>query len=421
MFGCGRNLAFNGRISVQLRLAVALLVTLSGASGCNSARSQPEGAQEAAPTGSVVSPIRVRVAVVRSARLTLDQEWTGVVFPNRQATVAAEAAGRVIKRAVERGDSARRGQLLFLLDASRSALERKRAAASLKGGEADLAQAKLDFARAEKLFASGAISRAERDRAALLNERARHAVAAARAAYRSVNRAVGDSVIKAPFAGTIAALHAEVGDFLGPGRPVATIVAMKQVRIRIGLSAAQSDRLEVGDRAVARFADLGGLERSGVLKSISPLADPTSGTYTAELLVDNPQGRLRQGMTCTVGVQQDNGRLGPVIPRAALVKRDGQTSVFVVEKRDGVVRARRAQVRLGRQTQVDVEVLSGLRSGERVVTTGMFALRDGAPVVVDDVSGSGKPAAGPSSKPSSRSSGKPAGSSPGSTVSKPAH
>ena len=404
MFGPQRNLANNERKARRFPLAVSFLLAVA-VSGCNEAQPQPGRGQAAAPVGSVASPIRVRVAPVRRARLTLDQEWTGIVFPNRQATVAAEAAGRVMKRAIERGDVARRGQLLFLLDASRSALERKRAAASLKGGEADLAQAKIDFARAEKLFASGAISRAERDRAALLKERARHAVAAARAAYRSVNRAVGDAAISAPFGGTVAEVHAEVGDFLAPGRPVATIVDMKQVRIRIGLSAAQSDRLKVGDKAVARFADLGGLEQSGVLKSISPLADPTSGTYVAELLVENPKERLRQGMTCTVGIDQDKGRLGPIVPRAALVKRDGQISVFVIEKRDGGLRVRRANVRLGRQTQMAAEVLSGLRAGQRVVTTGMFALRDGAPVVLDNAATTSPSAAPTSSSPGSAASG----------------
>src|SRR5690606_26294880 len=99
--------------------------------------------------------------------------------------------------------------------------------------------------------------------------------------------------------------------------PVATLVDLSRVRLRVGLTAAELDLVSVGDQLEVEFADLGGRRFTAELRSISPLSDPRTGTYAAELWLDNPEQRLRQGMIGRVELGGDRERDEPLtIPRA---------------------------------------------------------------------------------------------------------
>jgi RND family efflux transporter MFP subunit len=329
--------------------------------------------------------IRVRVEEASAVPLGDAGELTGIVEPYASVIVAAETAARVTSRAIERGDRVEAEQLLFELDGSRAWIEYERAQASVDARLTDTAQAERERNRSATLRERDGISAAAHDRSVHASEAATSAEQIARLSKRAAARGLKDAKIRAPFAGTVAELHAELGDFVRVGTPVITLVDLSRVRLRVGLTAAELELVSIGDRFEVEFADLGGRHLTAELRSISPLADPRTGTYVAELWLDNPEHKLRQGMIGRVelGAAEAHEHNPLTIPRAAVIRRNGGYAVWVVEELDGQARVRARALTLGRSDLDRVAVLDGLAPGERVVTDGMFALREDAAITIE--------------------------------------
>jgi RND family efflux transporter MFP subunit len=362
-------------------LALAALL----ATACD--REAPASTPVTASTRPEPIEARVRVRVEEVSRVPLGDagELTGMIEPMASVIVSAESAARVTDRLIERGDRVEAEALLFELDGSRAWIEFERAQASVDARLSDSAQAERERSRSATLRDREGISAAAHDRSIHASESAAAAEELARLSKRAAARGLRDAKIRAPFAGTIAELHAELGDFVRVGTPVATLVDLSRVRLRVGLTAAELELVSIGDRLEVEFADLGGRHRIAELRSVSPLADPQTGTYAAELWLDNPDEKLKQGMIGRVELGGDEARGDPplTIPRAAVIRRAGSYAVWVIEQVDGQTRVRARALTLGRADADRVVVLDGLAPGERVVSEGMFALREGAAVSVE--------------------------------------
>jgi RND family efflux transporter MFP subunit len=340
---------------------------------------------EASAPAPIEAKVRVRVEAVDATPLGDAGAITGVVEPWASVVVAAETSARVTARAIERGDQVEADALLFALDGSRAWIAFQQAEASVDARDKDLGQAERELGRTTTLHQREGISAAALDRSAHASEAAAAATELARLSKRAAARGLRDAKIRAPFAGEIAELHAEVGDFLGPGAPVATLVDRTRVRLRVGLSSAELDLVAVGDEFQVEFDDLGGRQLDAELRSVSPLADPRTGTYAAELWLDNPGLALRQGMIGRVELGQIPAAEALSIPRAAVVRRPSGYAVWVVraDPESTVARVQARAITLGRSGPDRVAVLDGLERGDQVVVDGMFALREGAAVVVE--------------------------------------
>lgn len=369
---------------------VLLSLTLAATTACDSAESaNPIPSTE--PDAAAIEP-RVRVRAVEAERGRLDElgDATGIVEPFALARVAAETSGRVQARRVDRGSVVEEGTLLVELDASRARIQVRQADATLTARQSDREQAERERLRSDQLRQRESLSVAAYDRTAHQASSAAAAEDIAVLGKRAAADLLRDAKITAPFAGTIADFHVELGEFVGPGTPVVTLVDLTRVRLHVGVTAAEATDLRIGDRLDVQFSELGGRTLSGELHSVSPLSDPRSGTYTAELWLDNPEGLLRQGMIGRVGLRPTNTRTAApafdspafeplLVPRAAVLRREGEFSVWVVV--DGHARA--IEVALGRADDRRVEVLEGLAAGDKVVIDGGFALREGAAVDVE--------------------------------------
>jgi RND family efflux transporter MFP subunit len=363
--------------------AVLLMLACAGllASACDREAPAIPEAQRERPE-PIEARIRVRVEPASPAPLGDAGELTGVVAPFANVIVSSETTARVTARLIERGDRVQSEQLLFELDGSRAWIEYERAQASVEGRESDRAQAERERSRSATLHEREGISAAAHDRTIHASETAASAEELARLSKRAAARGLRDAKIRAPFAGIIAEYHAELGDFLRVGTPVATLVDLSRVRLRVGLTAAELELVNLGDQFEVEFADFGGRRLTAELRSVSPLADPRTGTYAAELWLDNPEQRLRQGMIGRVELGDDEAGDGDrlTIPRAAVIRRETGYAVWVVEEVEGQARVHARALTLGRSGADRVAVFDGLAPGERVVTEGMFALREGAAV-----------------------------------------
>lgn len=371
-------------ITIRGALPLPLLAALALAAlpGCEN--SAAEGAVAPAEPTPIATQQRVRTVVIHSAPLDSMQRASGLVRAFHKATVMAETQARVVSRLVERGQSVASGDTLIELDASRLELELRRAEATLKARWNDLAHAEREFDRGERLAERNAISAQQRDDLRHGLDRARDDHALAEVARDSADRNLADTRITAPFAGRVDDLEVDVGDYVAPGTPVATLVELSRARVFAGVTAQAAARLEPGSHARIRLAALGGVEVPATLRSVASVASERDGTYLVELWIDAPPAGIRDGMVASVELASSTLDAVPLAPRAGLLRRAGKPEIFVVE-RDGereVARLRRLRTR--RSAGEWIEVLEGLEDGDRVVVDGQFALRDGAPVIRDD-------------------------------------
>lgn len=370
------------RRSALLALSTGVLACSFGCDGTPRAQAEADVAVREAPPPRMALRVRVQEAVLGSAAGVA--EATGITSAFRTATVAAEVSGRVTARHVEPGQRVESGDPLVELDGTQLRIAVDEARAELVARRADRAEARSQLERGNALRRKDAMSERQYDSLAFGEERAAAAVALAEARLRRTRRLLADAVVRAPFDGTVEEIAVQIGDFLVPGTPVATLADFSKVRVRAGVTAGEADSLKSGMTARLSIAALGGLERQVEVQSVGKLPDPQTGTYPVELWLDNPDGRLRAGIVVQLHFEAPEGEsTRPQIPRGALARRDGRFVVFVVEGSGEALRAVLRPVRLGRQVGDRVEILAGIRAGERVVIEGLFALRDGASVIID--------------------------------------
>ncbi|MFK7896584.1 MAG: efflux RND transporter periplasmic adaptor subunit [Myxococcota bacterium] len=364
-----------------LALASALALTLP--IGCQDSGAMNEPVTRSDSAERLRARLRVRVAPVRLARLAGSDRVTGTIRAFRRAAVMAETQGRVVARGVEPGAAVKKGQLIVELESSRARLELRRTEASLQAKRTVLAHAEREFARAERLRAQNALSTQAYDDLRNAVERAGDDLSLAKVARDTARRNLQDARIAAPFDGTVDSFAVNAGDFVAPGTPVATVVDLSRIRIYAGVTAQEAARLTPEMAARVSVSDLGGEIFDVTLKSVSRVATDSDGTYQIELWMDDPEGRMRDGLVAKIDLPDPDETLKLLAPRSALLRRDGHPEVFVIERAGEELVARARRLRTGRSQGEFVEILDGLSEGDAVVFDGHFALQDGAVVEVD--------------------------------------
>ncbi len=378
------NLHFN-----KLRSFSVLICAVTAIAGCQDEGDESDTRAIARPqqgtlSSALVTPVHVRVQPASLADIHRQATVAGVVEPFRTATVAAETDGRVTLRSVEPGDAVEAGQVLVTLDREKALIDRNRASARVDARMTDLEQASNELHRGQDLHAREFVSEDALERLTFAQARAQSALAAARAELAGAQRVVKDTQVRAPFAGIAEQIHVHQGDYLKSGAPVATLADFSRVRIKAGVTAREAALLHGAERAEVTFDLLGAAPLSGRIHSVGRMSEAASGTYALEIwleeLTQDMRRRMREGMLVTVHLPQADSVATLTVPSVAVFRRGGAMHVFRVEDNRALLTA----VRTGRTNGPSIEVLDGLTAGERVVTDGQFALRDGAPVTVTD-------------------------------------
>ena len=269
----------------------------------------------------------------------------------RQATVAAQIAGRVLEVRVDAGQRVKQGELLMRLDA-------REAAGSDASAQASLAQASAAYERTKSLHAQKFVSQAALDQAAAAWKAAQGAAAASGAG-------VSHGTVTAPITGVVAQRHVELGEMAALGRPLVTVFDPKSLRVIASLPQYRLAELKKTGRARVEFPETGTWV-DALRVEILPTVDTRSHTATARLyLPDNIEGVV-PGMSArahfTVGQAK---RL--TVPPAAVLRRGEVTAVYVLDDKGS---ARLRQVRVGEAVSGgELEVLAGINPGERVSLT----------------------------------------------------
>lgn len=319
------------------------------------------------------SPIPVRTSTVETRPVPHFLDVTGELKGGQISSVAADASGKVRETLVERGSSVKAGDVLVKLDDRAAVLALREAEAAVAQAQARLDLARDDWQRSEGLAEKKALAIAEA-RKSETDLRAREAdLAAAEARRDRAIKAVEDTEVRAPFAGTVAERFVNTGEYVQPGAKVAVVIATRDLRLWLNVPEVAAGSVRQGQPVTFRVPAFPGTEFTGAVRYISPLVRETGRDLLVEAEVDNGDGRLLQGMFAEVSLALQE-RPALVVPSSA-VRRDAGVHKVLVPEGDHLTER---IVDVGEETDTWTEIRDGLSEGDSVVVQLTEETRDGA-------------------------------------------
>ncbi len=311
----------------------------------------------------------------------------GSLAPVQGVTIASDAEGTIVRVAVENGAVVKTGDLLFEIDTSVEM-------AQLASLESRAVLAKLQSERTNELIAKNTISKAESDTAVALLAQTNADVAALKA---TIER----KFIRAPFDGRVGIRQVNLGQYVPRGRLLIPLQKLDPIYVNFNIPQRQLGALTVGQN-VAVKVDAFPTPYTGKVVAINSEVDPSTRNVSVQALLANPGERLRAGMFVQVEVELPADEPKIVLPATAIAYAPYGNSVYVIEKmKDSAGKeylgVRQQIVKLGAARGDLVAIEGGIKPGEQVVSAGVFKLRNGAPVQVNNVV---QPTASPTPKPS---------------------
>jgi membrane fusion protein (multidrug efflux system) len=351
---------------VTLLALVVVVAALAGVKTLQIGAMIDQGKKQSPPPETVTS------AVVTSDVWKSELSAIGTLTAVQGVTVAAELPGKVVKILLTAGSSVKKGDLLISQDTAAEEAE-------LLGAEAQVKASKADLERAANMLKDKIVSQADYDRALAAHEGALSRVS-------SIRVAIEKKQVRAPFSGRLGIRQVNLGQILKEGDPIVTLQSLDPIFVNFTLPQQHLSQLRV-DLTVRVICDaLPGVTVEGRITAINPLVESETRSVQVQATAYNKEERLRPGMFVNVAVDLSTQNKVMIIPATAVLYAPYGDSVFVIEKgkeRDGEV-LRQQFVRLGEKRGDFIAIASGLGEGEKIVSTGIFKLRNGQAVTVDN-------------------------------------
>jgi membrane fusion protein, multidrug efflux system len=299
----------------------------------------------------------------------------GSVAAVQGVTVSADLPGTVERIAFDAGRSVREGEVLALLDT-------RQEQAQLAAAEAQKELARLSFERMQGLLNENVVSRAEFDRAT--------------ADLRQTDARVGEiratidrKTIRAPFAGILGIRRVNLGQYLSAGDALVTLQSLNPIYVNFGVPQQAMAQVRAGRTVRVTVNDLAGVDFTGRVTAIDSVVDESTRNVQAQATLANPDGRLRPGMFVQAEVVVGATATRVSLPASAISYAPFGDSVFVVsdlkDPSGKTYRGVRQQfVKVGGARGDQISILSGVKAGDEVVTSGVFKLRNGAAVQINN-------------------------------------
>jgi len=304
---------------------------------------------------------------VETISLPLERLFEGKVQAVNQSTVSAETTGRVREIFFDVGDAVSAGEVIVKLVSIEQQQAYNQAAAALNEAQVNLDVQRSEFARIEKIYKRKLVAKTEYDRALGNLNTASARVKSAAAALKVASERLSYTLISAPFGGTVLARHVEVGEAVQPGKAIMTGFDPRVLRVDVDLPQSILEKVAELRNARVVIAEDESIEPLDIL--LFPQADPLTGTVHMRLqLPPQDNARLYPGKFVKVAVVVgQKERL--LVPKTSVMYRSEVTAVYVQAGNGFVLR----QVRLGNTFGDNVEVISGIREGEKVAVDAVSA------------------------------------------------
>jgi membrane fusion protein, multidrug efflux system len=290
-------------------------------------------------------------------------------------TIAADLPGLVSRIAFESGRAVREGDVLVELDT-------RQEQAQLAAAEAQRELARLNFERMQALVVDGAISKADFDQAAAEQK-------STEARVGEIKASIARKTIRAPFTGILGIRQVNLGQYLSGGDPVVPLQALHPIYVNFGVPQQETARVRVGGTVRIVADELSGTSFAGRVTAVDSVINQATRNVQVQATVPNPEGKLKPGMFVQTSIATGATQSVVSLPASAIGYAPFGDSVYVLADLKGPdgksYRGVRQQfVKIGATRGDRVAVLTGVKAGDEVVTSGVFKLRNGAPVSVNN-------------------------------------
>lgn len=319
--------------------------------------------------------IQVSLTEAQAAQLPERLLLTGELKGQEDAWIAADTTGKVAAALVERGSTVRKGQALIRLECANYALDFKQADSGFVAAKAQYDQLKADMERYRILLDRATITRTDFDRVQTQFHVATANFEAAQARRDQARKRMDDSVIKAPFAGSIVERIVQVGEYVRPESKILRLVSNGPLRLTIHVPESAISRIKPRQTLNFQVAAFGQERFPGTVKFIPAGLNEQTRDFVVEAEVQNPEGKLRAGMFASA--QLTTGETpGVVIPVEAVRQEGSNSKVYVAV--NGKLQER--LIETGETRDALMEVRKGLKAGEQVVKALTKDVRDGVSI-----------------------------------------
>jgi len=345
-----------------LFLAVVIAIT----AGCSKMKEQQKTA-----------PIAVKTMTVSAIPTGTGQSYSGTVVPQAEATLSFSSEGVIRSLNFKQGQMVKAGQVLGTVDITNKESSLAASQAGTETARSQLAQAQDLYDRAKMLHDEDAITEQKWVMAQENLRRAKAMLKQAESMEKISTKRVADTRLTAPFSGYISAKLAEVGQNASPANPVAKLMKINPVRVKISVPEDDISKISIGRKVYIRVEALDNELRSGVITEKSLSADPLAHSYEVMAEVVNDGNQLLPGMICEMFTDQGTGKETILLP-AELVQIDYHNRYFVWTVQGN--KAQRTPVTIGKNHGDKVEITGGLALGAKVISEGQQKVSTGMEV-----------------------------------------
>jgi RND family efflux transporter MFP subunit len=386
------------RASDSLVPLIAMTVFIGAlVAGCSKAGSG--SSDDAAPAAAAPTPVTLTQVARGDVSKILQLTGSVAAPPNRDVKVSALVAGRIADLNVAEGDRVGAGQIIAKIDDHTYRDQVTQAEAGVAQAEANVENAKLNLARNEDLVQKGIAARKELEDARTESSVAAAQLRQANATLSLAQAQVTRAEVHSPIAGTVVKRFVSLGEQVDgtAATPIVEVASLSEVELMANVPAEDLRKMPVGTPVQLTSAAVTGRHFSGRVVAVSQAVDPATNAGLVRVRIPNENGDLRLGMFLSAQIPIETHSKVLTVPAGAIyLDQDGNARVFKVDGENATA----VQVKEGIQTPDTVEILSGVKEGDKIILTGGYGLEDKAKVKVQDASssGAGTPPATPDKK-----------------------
>jgi membrane fusion protein, multidrug efflux system len=319
----------------------------------------------------------VRTAVVGTGQYANEVTYTGEVRARHESDLGFQVAGKLIARPADVGASVLAGTVLAQLDPTDEKVAVDSAQSVVTAAQAELARATSEEASYRHLLERGLTTRTTFMQQQTATKMAKSRLQQAMADLDLRRRQLNYTTLRAGSAGVITRVSADVGAVLAPGQAVVTLAQPSELDVVFDVADTQVDAVRSAKTVATALLSARDKPLVAYVREVSPSADPVTRTYRVKCTLPGQPPGWRLGLNTVVTLASGNAAQGIRIPATALYEKDRKSAVWIV-KEDHTIELRPIEV--ARYDTDSVEIASGLRSGERIVTAGVHKLLAGQEV-----------------------------------------
>lgn len=322
-----------------------------------------------------IPPTAVTTVVAKKEVWPSSFSVIGTAAAIQGVTVSADLPGTIDKIHFESGQWVKEGEVLVELDT-------RQERAQLASLEAQRDLAKVNYDRAQELVGAGVIAKQDYDNATAQQK-------ATEAQVGDIKAAIARKTIKAPFSGVLGIRQVSLGQYLAAGQAIVSLQTLSPIYVNFGVPQQDAGKMVAGHVLRVTQADLPGVAFTGRITALDSVINEQTRNIQVQSIVTNKDNKLRPGMFVQVELPLGSPREVISLPASAISYAPYGDSVFVVsdmkDPKGNAYRGVRQQVVKVEGSRGDqVAVVSGLNPGDEVVSSGVFKLRNGAPVLVNN-------------------------------------